>query len=191
MKYFNIKDLGSPYLTTALLIDDVIQDYLEDGFKADKATTGGYYEDSILRKACKKLDNEAKRNFAAECRPIDPLKSWQLIRVKEITSDSDKDYYTTNRIVYRIISPEKVGDIGSIQVRIEDVKGQSECIDRIIDMLEEKFPDRENEINIGEKRIESTTNDSPRKKKSNESTPYEAYENTFKGKETSDRGLDI
>ena len=187
MKYFSIKDLGSPYLTTALLIDDVIQDYLEDGFKADKVTPGGYYEDSILRKACKKLDNEAKRNFAAECRPIEPFKSWQLIGVKEITSDSDKDYYTTNRIVYRIITPEKVGDIGSIQVRIEDVKGQSECIDRIIDMLEEKFPDRENEINMGEQRIESITNDSPRKKNSNEPTPHEAYENTLKVEETGDK----
>lgn len=184
MRQFNVKDLGSPFETTALLIDDVVQNYFEDNDY--KYRQGLYWEESITRNAKKKCENRIEREIQVDCKPEDRYESWQIIVVKEFMIDSDKEYYTEKKIIFEIITPETMSDIGNIQVRIKETEGKSELLDRVIDMLETKFANRQNEIYIGEPRIEISL-DSVGKKKVDSLTPHEAFLQTLKKKdETSD-----
>lgn len=184
MKHFNVEDLGCPFLTTALLIDDVIQSYFEDNDY--KYRQGIYWEESLTRNAEKNCDNGMKRKIQLNCDPEDRYESWQIIAVKEYIDDSNKNYITEKKIIFEIITPETMSDIGNIQVRIKETEGKSELLDRVIDMLETKFANRQNEIYIGEPRIEISP-DSVGKKKVDSRTPHEAFLQTLKKKdETSD-----
>ena len=82
-----------------------------------------------------------------------------------------------------------MSDIGNIQVRIKETEGKSELLDRVIDMLETKFANRQNEIYIGEPRIEISP-DSVSKKNVDSLTPHEAFLQTLKKKDETSEFMD-
>ena len=59
MRQFNVKDLGSPFETTALLIDDVVQNFFQDNDYTYRQ--GLYQEADITRNAEKNCENGMER----------------------------------------------------------------------------------------------------------------------------------